>query len=67
MSTYESSAPANYPAVHTLTQPIRAKALKDKNPHAMSLWASTRFKEIKQGTVKDIFEQLTKEFNLWQS
>lgn len=67
MSTYEGSAPAIYPAVHTLTQPIRAKALKDKNPHAMSLWASTRFKEIKQGTVKDVFEQLTKELILCQS
>lgn len=67
MSTYESSVPAIYPAVHTLTQPIRAKALKDKNPHAMSLWASTRFKEIKQGTVKDVFEQLTKELILCQS
>lgn len=67
MSTYESSAPAIYPAVHTLTQPIRAKALKDQNPHAMSLWASTRFKEIKQGTVKDVFEQLTKELILCQS
>ncbi|WP_374718151.1 NAD(P)H-dependent flavin oxidoreductase [Neobacillus sp.] len=67
MSKYESLAPAIYPAVHTLTQPIRAKALREKNPHAMSLWASTRFKEVKQGTVKDVFEQLIKELNLCQS
>lgn len=60
MSKYESIAPANYPAVNALTKPIRAKALKEKNPQDMSLWASTRFKEIKQGTLKDVFEQLTK-------
>lgn len=61
MTRYESFAPASYPAVHALTSPIRAKALKEENPHAMSLWASTRFKEIKQGTVKDIFKQLVEE------
>lgn len=61
MAKYERFAPANYPAVNALTKPIRGKALKDQNPQDMSLWASTRFKEIKQGTVKDVFEQLTKE------
>lgn len=67
ITTYENSTVAIYPAVHTLTQPIRAKALKDKNPQAMSLWASTRFKEIKQGTVAEVFEQLTKELISYQS
>lgn len=67
MAKYESFAPANYPAVNSLTKPIRAKALKDQNPQDMSLWASTRFKEIKRGTVKDVFEQLTKELLSYQS
>lgn len=64
---YEQSAPAIYPAVHALTQPIRVKALKEKNPHAMSLWANTRFQEIKQGTVKDLFERLIMELLLCQT
>lgn len=67
MMKYERIAPTVYPAVNSLTQPIRAKALKDQNPHAMSLWASTRFKEVKQGTVEDVFNQLTKELLLYQS
>jgi len=67
ISKYESFAPASYPAVNSLTKPIRAKALENNNPHDMSLWASTRFKEIKQGTVKEVFEQLTKELKLYQS
>lgn len=61
MSKYEKIAPANYPAINSLTKPIRTKALKDENPHAMSLWASTRFQEIQVGNVKDIFTQLTKD------
>ncbi|MEJ9280860.1 nitronate monooxygenase [Ureibacillus thermosphaericus] len=67
MVKYESIAPAIYPAVNTLTQPIRAKALKDQNPQAMSLWASTRFKEIQSGTVKEIFDRLIKELELCRS
>lgn len=61
---YDKLAPAIYPAVHTLTQPIRTKALNERNPHAMSLWANTRFKEIKHGTVDEIFEQLIQEWHL---
>lgn len=67
MEKYESIAPAIYPAVNTLTQPIRAKALKDQNPHAMSLWASTRFQEIQQGTAKEILERLVRELQECQS
>ena len=62
MTKYENIAPANYPAVNSLTKPIRAKALKDQNPQDMSLWASTKFKEIKPGTVEEVFDLLTKEF-----
>jgi len=61
MMKYESIAPASYPAVNTLTQPIRAKALKENNPQAMSLWASTRFQEIQQGTAKEVFDRLIQE------
>lgn len=64
MTTYENIAPANYPAVNSLTKPIRAKALRDNNPQDMSLWASTRFKEIKQGTTKEVFDHLIKELTL---
>lgn len=60
---YERSAPAIYPAVHTVTQPIRARALQEKNPQAMSIWASTRFQEIKSGSVDTIFDQLIAEWN----
>lgn len=67
ISTYEHIAPAIYPAVHTLTQPIRATALKNENPQAMSLWASVHFKEIKQGSVKDVLEQLITELSVYQS
>jgi len=67
MVKYESIAPRCYPAVNALTQPIRSKALKDGNPQAMSLWASTRFKEIQQGTVKDVFEKLIRELERCQS
>jgi nitronate monooxygenase len=61
---YDKSAPAIYPAVHTLTQPIRTKALNDRNPHAMALWANTRFKELKHGTVDEIIEHLIQEWHL---
>ncbi|MFC5560125.1 NAD(P)H-dependent flavin oxidoreductase [Ureibacillus thermophilus] len=67
MVKYENIAPAIYPTVNSLTQPIRAKALKDQNPQAMSLWASTRFQEIQEGTVKEVFEKLIKELKLYQS
>lgn len=67
MTRYENIAPAIYPAVNALTQPIRAKALKDQNPQAMSLWAGTRFQEIRKGAVKDVFEQLIKELEEYQS
>ena len=62
MHNYEELAPAIYPAVHTLTQPIRAKALKDHNPQAMSLWANTRFQEIRGGTADEVFDQLLHEW-----
>lgn len=61
ISKYDSLAPANYPSVNSLTKPIRAKALKEQNPQDMSLWASTRWKEIKQGTVQEIFKLLIKD------
>ena len=62
MHNYKELAPAIYPAVHTLTQPIRAKALKDYNPQAMSLWANTRFQEIRSGSADEVFDQLLSEW-----
>lgn len=52
IATYEQHAPAIYPAVHALTQPIRAATLQNGNPQAMSLWANVHFKEMKRGAVK---------------
>ena len=62
MRNYEELAPAIYPAVHTLTQAIRANALKEQNPQAMSLWANRRFKEIRTGTANEVFDQLMEEW-----
>lgn len=61
---YDKLAPPIYPTVHTMTQPIRAEALNEKNPQAMSLWANTRFKEVKIGTVDEIFDYLISEWPL---
>lgn len=61
MEKYSEIAPAVYPTLHYITQPIRQKALIDENPQAMSLWASTRFKEIREGRAEEIMAQLISE------
>lgn len=60
---YSSVAPASYPAIHTVTQPIRVQALKESNAQAMSLWAGERFWEIRSGSATELMKHLVQE---WQ-
>lgn len=65
MRRYETVAPAVYPDVHYLTQPIRKKALSDENAQAMSLWAGAGFDRIRALPVKELMQQLVNEAELF--
>jgi nitronate monooxygenase len=56
---HEPEAPFGYPEVHYLTSPVRAAAVRAGDPHGVNVWAGTGFRELKAGSVAEIFAVLT--------
>ncbi|MGM9923528.1 MAG: NAD(P)H-dependent flavin oxidoreductase [Bacillus sp. (in: firmicutes)] len=54
MAAYTSVAPAAYPYVHQMTQPIR----KENNPEYMSLWAGKGFQECRPLLAAELIREL---------
>lgn len=61
---YEHYTTLAYPTLHYITQPIRKRAVEQHNPHAMSLWAGTGFKQVQAISVEKLMQQLAVEANL---
>jgi NAD(P)H-dependent flavin oxidoreductase YrpB (nitropropane dioxygenase family) len=55
----EPLAPTGYPAVHHLTRPLRAAALKAGDAERVNLWAGTGFRHARTGPVADVIAELT--------
>ena len=56
---HEAQAPFGYPEVHYLTGPLRAAAVRARDPHGTNVWAGTGFKSIKAAPVAQIMQDLT--------
>ncbi|GAA2060176.1 NAD(P)H-dependent flavin oxidoreductase [Williamsia deligens] len=56
--TYASDAPAMFPAVNTLTGPLRRAATAAGDPHGVSLWAGTGHRAVRPGPAADIITEL---------
>ncbi|GLW71976.1 oxidoreductase [Kitasatospora phosalacinea] len=55
---HEGYAPAAYPEVHHLTQPLRAAASRAEDLTAMHLWAGTAHREAREGRAADVTREL---------
>ncbi|GAB22133.1 putative 2-nitropropane dioxygenase [Gordonia polyisoprenivorans NBRC 16320 = JCM 10675] len=58
VDTYDSLAPAEYPAVHHLTSPLRRAAVAAGERRDVNLWAGTSFASIRGGSASDIIAEL---------
>jgi nitronate monooxygenase len=56
-----AAAPAAYPQVHHLTQPVRAAAGKAGDPEAMNLWAGQTYSVATEGPASEIVARLQAE------
>ncbi|RDH78051.1 nitronate monooxygenase [Mycolicibacterium moriokaense] len=56
---HEAQAPFGYPEIHYLTGPLRAAAVRARDPHGTNVWAGTGFQSIGPGPVADIMAGLT--------
>jgi NAD(P)H-dependent flavin oxidoreductase YrpB (nitropropane dioxygenase family) len=55
----DAFAPVGYPAIHHLTRPLRAAALKAGDAERVHLWAGTGYALARTGPVADLVEMLT--------
>ena len=55
---HEAQAPFGYPEIHYLTGPLRAAAVRARDPHGTNVWAGTGFKSIKAAPVAEIMKGL---------
>ncbi|SNS71548.1 NAD(P)H-dependent flavin oxidoreductase YrpB, nitropropane dioxygenase family [Asanoa hainanensis] len=58
---YSPLAPAGYPALHTLTRPIRRAAAATGDPERLHLWAGTGFRHATDDPVATILTRLAAE------
>ncbi|MGW4807056.1 nitronate monooxygenase [Kitasatospora sp. NPDC004272] len=58
---HEGRAPAAYPEVHHLTQPLRAAAGRREDLAAMHLWAGTAHRAAREGSAADVTRELWRE------
>lgn len=61
LSENSAVAPAAYPQVHHLTQPVRAAAGKAGDPEAMNLWGGQTYPLATAGPAAEIFERVRAE------
>jgi nitronate monooxygenase len=57
---YSPGAPVGYPAVHHLTAPIRAAAVRAGDPEAVNLWAGTAYAAATPGSTAEIVDRLSR-------
>lgn len=55
---YSADAPPGYPQVNQMTGPIRAAAAAAGDPHAVSLWAGTAWRDVTAGPAADVVAAL---------
>jgi nitronate monooxygenase len=55
---HEAEAPFAYPEVHYLTSPLRAAAIRARDPQAVNVWAGTGFRKATSGPVAEIMRAL---------
>ncbi len=58
---YDGYAPAAYPEVHHLTQPLRTAAGRREDLAAMHLWAGTAHRKARAGRAADVTRELWQE------
>lgn len=56
--TYDPHAVFGFPQVASMTEPLRAAALKMGDPHGVALWAGSNFSRAKTGSAADIIDGL---------
>lgn len=56
---HDDQAPLAYPEVHYLTSPLRAAAVRAGDPHGTNIWAGTKFRGARTGSVAEIMAALT--------
>jgi nitronate monooxygenase len=57
---YGEQAPFGFPQIGFVTAPLQAAAAEANDPHGMALWAGTRFRQARDGSVAEIFKSLTR-------
>lgn len=57
-TVFSDAAPPGYPQVNQITAPIRAASLAVGDPHGISLWAGTEWREISPGPAASIVAAL---------
>lgn len=58
---YSEQAPAAYPQLHYLSQPIRKAAEANDDPEALSMWAGQTYPLASAGSAADLIETLRKQ------
>ncbi len=58
VARYDAEAPAAYPEVHYLTQPLRAAAARSGDTDGMHLWAGTAHALAREGGAADVTRAL---------
>ncbi|MFD7644343.1 nitronate monooxygenase [Kitasatospora sp. NPDC059795] len=61
IARHDGHAPAVYPEVHYLTQPLRAAAARREDPSGMHLWAGTAHASAREGGAAEVTRALWEE------
>ena len=56
---YGKQAPFGFPQIGFMTAPLQKAAAESDDPHGMAMWAGTRFRQARKGSVAEIFRSLT--------
>ncbi|HUB55498.1 MAG TPA: nitronate monooxygenase [Mycobacterium sp.] len=56
---YGEQAPFGFPQIGMMTAPLQKAAAEADDPHGMAMWAGTRFRQARKGSVAEIFSSLT--------
>lgn len=51
-------APLGYPEINQMTEPIRAAAIQEEDPHGTNLWVGEAYREARSGPAADIVAAL---------
>jgi nitronate monooxygenase len=59
VEAHARGAPAAYPHVHQITQPLRRAAVQRLDAECVNLWAGTRFAFVRERPAAEIVDELT--------